>query len=224
MNGQSCQPAPDANEFAALALPHRQTLYAGALQLTRNDRDAEDLVQETLMRGLCHFDKFRSGTNMRAWLYRIMTNAFINHYRRKRKEREILCREGADVSCGSLYGSGRVHAHLDPEGRYVGDALSDTVVKAVEAVPEHYRVVVILADMMDFSYQDVSDVLDIPVGTVMSRLFRGRQQLRRRLRRYAEAQHIIAREPGKQQTSAPRPLTVTTAPRRQEPVPLALAA
>ncbi len=223
MNRQSCTSAHAAEEFAALAMPHRQTLYAGALQLTRNDRDAEDLVQETLMRGLCHFDQFRSGTNMRAWLYRIMTNAFINHYRRKRKEREILTREGADVSCGSLYGPGRVHAHLNPEGRYVGDSLSATVVNAIEAVPEHYRVVVILADLMDFSYQEIADVLEVPVGTVMSRLFRGRQQLRRRLRRYAETQHIIARE--KKQTAAPRALTITTAPRRQEPAPLvALAA
>ena len=220
MNSQTCPPAPaaaPADEFAALALPHKQTLYAGALQLTRNDRDAEDLVQETLMRGLCHFDKFRAGTNMRAWLYRIMTNAFINHYRRKRKEREILTREGADVSCGSLYGPGRVHAHLDPEGRYLGDSLSGTVLSAVESVPEHYRVVVILADLMDFSYAEIAEIVNVPVGTVMSRLFRGRQQLRRRLRNYAEAAHIIAPEGGRvaprQPTKAPQPAA-----------PLALAA
>ncbi len=201
MTTHPCPPAPSpADEFATLAMPHRQTLFAGAIQLTRNERDAEDLVQETLMRGLSHFDKFCSGTNMRAWLYRIMTNAFINHYRRKRKEREILNREGADVSCCSLYGPGRVHAHLNPEGRYLSDSLSGTVMQAVEAVPEHYRVVVILADLMDFSYREVADIVQVPVGTVMSRLFRGRQQLRRRLRRYAESQHIIAR----QTTQSPR--------------------
>ena len=216
MSRQACPPAPAAAaEFASLAMPHRQTLYAGALQLTRNDRDAEDLVQETLMRGLCHFDKFRSGTNIRAWLYRIMTNAFINHYRRKRKERESLGREGADVSCSTLYGPGRVHAHLNPEGRYLGDALSSTVASAIEAVPEHYRVVVILADLMDFSYAEIAEIVEVPVGTVMSRLFRGRQQLRRRLRRYAETQHIIPRE--QTISAAPRP---NKAPTRQEAAPI----
>ena len=207
-------PCP-TEDFAALALPHRRSLLAGAIQLTRNPREAEDLVQETFLRGLTNYEKFRSGTNIRAWLYRIMTNAFINHYRRKRKEREILGREGANVGCGNLYGPGRVHAHQDPEARYLGDAISPTVVQAIEAVPEHYRVVVILADLMDFSYQEIAEIVDVPVGTVMSRLFRGRRQLRKRLRGYASAQNII---PAEERPDTAPPRAMATRP------PVALAA
>ncbi len=194
MHARSCTEASTHAEFATLAMPHKETLFAGAMKLTRNERDAEDLVQEALLRGMSNFDKFKSGTNMRAWLYRIMTNAFINHYRRKRKEREILGREARSIECGSLYGPGRVAALLSPEARYATDALSPTVVHAIEAVPEHYRVVVILADLMDFSYAEIAEIIGTPVGTVMSRLFRGRQQLRKRLRSYAVEHHVLPRQ------------------------------
>ncbi len=197
---------PQTRDFMDLALEHTQTLYAGAFQLCRNAGDAEDLVQETLMRGYQSYDRFQSGTNMRAWLYRIMTNAFINHYRRKRKEREILHLEGASVGCGRLYGPGRVARQADPERAYVTGSLSPTVVQAIEAVPEHYRTVVILADLMDFSYAEIAEIAEIPVGTVMSRLFRGREQLRRRLRAYAMEEHQIG------YARAPRTFAAAAAP------------
>jgi RNA polymerase sigma-70 factor (ECF subfamily) len=179
------------DRFADLALPHRQTLFAGAVRLTCNEGDAEDLVQETLLKGLANVDKFQVGTNMRAWLFRIMTNTFINGYRRKRKEREILDREGSHLGASRLYGPGRVWAHRNPEGAYVSGSLSRTVVGAIEQVPEKFRVVVLLADLMDFSYAEIAEIVGCPVGTVMSRLFRGRQHLRRRLETYAVEQHIL---------------------------------
>lgn len=181
----------ESTRFAAIALPHRRSLYAAALRLTRCERDAEDLVQETLLRGFNKFDTFREGTNIRAWLHRIQTNAFINRYRRARKERSILQDEAEHVACGQLYSPGRVWAHDRPEQAILADVLSDTVRRAVESVPEIYRDAVILSDVLDFSYQEVAEVLGCPVGTVMSRLFRGRQHLRRRLRGYAIEQHII---------------------------------
>jgi RNA polymerase sigma-70 factor, ECF subfamily len=180
-------------DFATLALPHRGALYAGALRLTRNSGDAEDLVQDTMLRGWSAFDGFRDGSNPRAWLYRIMTNSFISGYRRKRKEREVLQRESAVEAGGSLYGPGRVWRHRQPEVRYIADAVSPTVAEAIARVPEKYREVVLLADLMDFSYAEIADIVRCPVGTVMSRLFRGRQHLRRRLRGYAEEQHMVTR-------------------------------
>lgn len=177
--------------FAADAMPHRASLYAAAVRLTRSERDAEDLVQETLLRGFDKFHTFNEGTNIRAWLHRIQTNAFINRYRRAKKEREILSDQAEHLGCGRLYSPRRVSAHLQPEQAILDDVLSETVQRAVDSVPERYREAVILSDVMDFTYQEVADILRCPVGTVMSRLFRGRQHLRRRLHSYAVEQNII---------------------------------
>ncbi len=185
------RPTVDRRNFAELALPHRRALFAGAIRLTRHEGDADDLVQDTMLRGFAHADTFESGTNMRAWLFRIMTNTFINGYRRRRKEREILAREGSTLGACRLYAPSRVFAHQHPETTYVTEALSPTMVEAIEQVPEKFRIVVLLADLMDFSYAEVADIVGCPVGTVMSRLFRGRRHLRGRLRAYAIEQHIL---------------------------------
>ena len=152
------------NEFEALAVKHLDGLYAAALRLTKNQRDAEDLVQDTYLRAFRFFDRFERGTNIKAWLFKILTNTFINRYRRSVKERSLV--DG-------------------PEQHFIDRLLSDDVLEALDAVPIDFRMAVILADLQDFSYREIADILDVPVGTVMSRLFRGRRLLQKSLAGYA---------------------------------------
>lgn len=178
-------------EFEALALAHLNPLYSAALRLTKNERDAEDLVQDTCMRAFRFFDKFERGTNIKAWLFKILTNTFINRYRRKVKERSVV--EGSEREA--------VHEHFvsrdatdfaaNPEQFFFDRLLSDDVLKAIDALPIDFRLVVILADLQEFSYKEIAEILDCPVGTVMSRLFRGRKLLQKNLRDYAVGQGVL---------------------------------
>ena len=177
--------------FHEEAMCHMGALYAGALRLTRNEGDAEDLVQETYFKAYRAFASFESGTNCKAWLFRIQTNTFINKYRRRVKEREIL--EGSQRIAAEHY---FVHkqsktATLNPE-KYITDRhMSDEVKAALESVPVDFRSVVELADVQGFPYKDVARMLDIPVGTVMSRLFRGRRILQEQLFEYAVKSGVL---------------------------------
>ena len=188
---------PDRGAFEALAMRHLDPLYAAALRLTRNERDAEDLVQDTFLRAYRFFDKFERGTNMKAWLFKILTNTFINRYRRSVKERSIV--EGAEKEAVHERFVSRDASDLaaNPEQFFFDRLLSDEVLRAVDAVPIDFRLVVILADLQDFSYKEIADVLDVPVGTVMSRLYRGRRLLQKQLASYAvEAGVLPAAEEG----------------------------
>jgi len=173
------------DEFEALALRHMDALYAAALRLTRNERDADDLVQDGLLRAYRFFDRFERGTNIKAWLFKILTNTFINRYRRTTKERSIV--DGPEQETVQAHAASRDAAEQsgDPEKWYFDRILSDDVLKAVDALPIDFRMVVILADLQEFSYREIADILDVPVGTVMSRLYRGRRLLQKALARYA---------------------------------------
>ena len=184
-------------EFEELALQHLDPLYSAALRLTKNDRDAEDLVQDTFLRAYRFFDKFERGTNMKAWLFKILTNTFINRYRRSVKERNIV--EGSEREAVHERFVSREAAEFaaNPEQFFFDRMLSDDVLKAVDSLPIDFRMVVILADLQEFSYKEIADILDIPVGTVMSRLFRGRRLLEKSLLDYAaETGHVPTREDG----------------------------
>ncbi len=185
-------PADAPRSVEALAVPHAGGLLAAALRLTREAATAEDLVQEALLRAWTHFEQFREGTQIRAWLHRILVNTFINGYRRRRKERAILHQEAEREGEGTLYGTGRAFAHRCPEQQIAADEVSPQVAEAVARVPEKYREIVILADLYDYSYREIADMVGCPVGTVMSRLVRGREQLRRRLRGYVEENYRFA--------------------------------
>ena len=173
------------DEFEGLALRHLDALYAAALRLTRNERDAEDLVQDGLLRAYRFFDRFERGTNIKAWLFKILTNTFINKYRRTTKERSIV--DGPEQDTVQAHAASRDTAEQsgDPEKWFFDRLLSDDVLKAVDALPLDFRMVVILADLQEFSYREIADILDVPVGTVMSRLYRGRRLLQKALAQYA---------------------------------------
>jgi RNA polymerase sigma-70 factor (ECF subfamily) len=165
-------------------------LYATGLRMTRDPRDAEDLVQDTMLSAFRFFNKFEPGTNCKAWLFKILTNTFINKYRKRVREREV--HEVIDhADTPSLMSEDVAEASRDPEGTMVSALLSDDVKKALDAVPYDYRMAVVLCDLEEFSYKEIADIMDCPVGTVMSRLHRGRRLLQKSLHSYAVQQGIV---------------------------------
>jgi len=177
--------------FEKEALGYAQLLFGAGLRLTRNEGDAEDLVQETYLRAFRFSDRFEPGTNLKAWLFRILTNTFINKYRRRVKEREILEGSNQDTVRNQFISPGASMPFLDPEGAFVDQFLSDEVAEALEQVPVDFRTVVLLADVHDFSYKEIAQILDCPMGTVMSRLYRGRRILQEKLFDYAVESGIL---------------------------------
>jgi RNA polymerase sigma-70 factor (ECF subfamily) len=181
-------------EFEKLSMEHLDPLYSAALRLTKNERDAEDLIQDTFLRAFRFFDKFERGTNLKAWLFKILTNTFINRYRRKVKERTVI--EGQEREAIHEYFNSRdaSEAAGNPEQYFFDRLLSDDVLKAIDALPPDFRMVVVLADLQEFSYKEIAEVLQCPVGTVMSRLYRGRRLLQKSLRNYARDLGILKEE------------------------------
>lgn len=184
----------ERSEFEALTLEHMDALYGAALRLTRSPKDAEDLVQDTFLKAFRFFDSFERGTNIKAWLFKIQTNTFINKYRRKVKEREVAEAPAEDVVLDRFVSAEQVRALQDPEGDFFGQLLSDEVIEALDQVPVDFRMVVILADIQGFSYKEIAEIVGCPVGTVMSRLFRGRRILQKQLYDYAIREGVIAPE------------------------------
>lgn len=171
--------------FEKEAMGHISELYATALRYARDERDAEDLVQETLLRALTAWDHYQQGTNCRAWLFRILTNNFINSYRRNVKERRWL---GAGEP---IISPSRRRAARDPEGAILERLVGDEVLQALQDIPNDFCKVVVMADLCGMSYREISRTLDCPMGTVMSRLYRGRRLLEELLEDYAREQGIL---------------------------------
>jgi RNA polymerase sigma-70 factor (ECF subfamily) len=176
--------------FEALALCHIDSLFATGMRMTRDPRDSEDLVQDTLLSAYRFFDRFEPGTNCRAWLFKILTNTFINKYRKRVREREV--RDIIDQEeLPSMMSEDVAEASRDPEGSIIGSLLSDDVRQALDSVPYDYRMAVVLCDLEEFTYKEIADIMDCPVGTVMSRLHRGRRLLQKALRDYAIREGIV---------------------------------
>ena len=177
--------AADAERFERDALPYLDQLYRGALRMTRNPADAEDLVQETFVKAFAKFDSFTEGTNLKAWLYRIMTNTFITSYRkRQRQPLQTPTDELADWQLAQTtpFTTGEMRS---AESEALDHITDDAVIDALSAIPEDFRIAVYLADVEGFSYKEIADIMGTPVGTVMSRLHRGRSLLRTSLADYA---------------------------------------
>src|SRR5437879_2216543 len=178
-------------EFEGLSLEHLDALYSAGLRLTRNERDAEDLVQDTFLRAFRFFDKFERGTNMKAWLFKILTNTFINKYRRRVKERTVVERAAREASNERFVTREPTESSSNPEEYFFEKLLSDDVIRSIDVLPIDFRLVVILADLQEFSYKELAEILDCPVGTVMSRLYRGRKLLQKNLMSYAVEQGVL---------------------------------
>jgi RNA polymerase sigma-70 factor (ECF subfamily) len=197
--------SPGAWDFKNGELPFADALYGAALRLTRNRQDAEDLLQETYLKAFAHYEGFTEGTNLKAWLFRILKNAFINGYRHAKvgpKEVDL----GADGD-GALEAAGtraRASANPGPEDTLVAATMDGPVAEALAALPEDFRLVVELVDLQDFSYREVADILEIPLGTVMSRLYRGRRLLESALLEYGRRRNYLGEgEPSRTRQSVP---------------------
>ncbi|WP_241972695.1 sigma-70 family RNA polymerase sigma factor [Cryobacterium cryoconiti] len=172
--------------FEEQALPFIDQLYAAAMRMTRNPSDAQDLVQETFVKAFAAFKQFEQGTNLKAWLYRILTNTFINTYRKK--QREPFQGTIDDLEDWQLGGaeSRTAMSNRSAEAEAI-DHLPDSAVKnALQSIPEDFRLAVYFADVEGFSYQEIAEIMKTPIGTVMSRLHRGRRLLRDLLAGYAQ--------------------------------------
>ena len=165
--------------FEEIAIVHMNLIYRCALQMTKNESDAKDLVQETYLKAYRFFDKFRTDTNCEAWLFTILRNTFINTILSKRKRPQMIPLSEVDEHGIELLGYG------DPESNIFGSLFHDDVAAAMDSLPIEYRTAVLLADIEGFSYREIADRVGCPIGTVMSRLSRGRRLLKKRLQDYA---------------------------------------
>lgn len=176
--------------FTRDALPYLDQLYGAAMKMTRKPQDAQDLVQETFAKAFASFGTFTEGTNLKAWLYRIMTNSYINVYRKKQREPYLgAVEELEDWQLGGAESTTAMSSR-SAEAEAIDRTPSGIVTEALNALPEDFRMAVYLADVEGFSYQEIADIVERPIGTVMSRLHRGRARLRQVLGEYAREQGI----------------------------------
>lgn len=179
--------------FAEQALVYMDQLYAAAMRMTRNPADAADLVQDTFVKAYQAFGQFQQGTNLKAWLYRIQTNTFINNYRKKqRNPYQGSIDELEDWQLGGAETLTQSRSNRSAEAEAIDHLPASAVKDALQAIPEDFRLAVYFADVEGFTYQEIADIMKTPVGTVMSRLHRGRRMLRESLADYAQERGIVA--------------------------------
>ena len=177
-------------EFEQLAKRYQRDIFAAALRLTGNYADAEDLAQEAFLKAYTAFDQFQLGTNFRAWLLRILTNTHINRYRRTKRSPETIAWEDFTL-LGERPSGDEQHTPLRPEQEVLATVPDDVVGPALHDLPDEFREAVILSDIHELSYKEIAHALNIPLGTVRSRIFRGRKLLRESLADYARARRMV---------------------------------
>ena len=181
-------------EFEKEVLEHLPSMLAVASRLMRNSTEAEDLVQDSVLKAIRARQHFESGTNLRAWLLKILTNTFINRYRRGGLERSVLEGPDADPLADGWVSASTMESLRDPESQALRPILEAEIGKALDELPTEFRLAVVLSDVEDLSYKEISDVMGCPIGTVMSRLYRGRRMLKARLYEHARALGIVGPE------------------------------
>ena len=182
----------DPADFADAAMPLMDQLYSAALRMTRNPADAEDLVQETYLKAYRGYERFEEGTNLKAWMYRILTNSYINRYRAKQRRPDES--DIADVEDMYLYrrlSGENSEIGASAEDAFLNSVTDEAVKAAIEAIPENFRIAVLLADVEGFAYKEIAQILDVPIGTVMSRIHRGRKALEKQLHDYAGERNLL---------------------------------
>jgi len=183
--------------FESGELPYRDQLYKSALRLTRSVQDAEDLLQETYLKAFKYYQRFSEGTNFKAWLFKIMKNTFINSYRRKKLTPAQVdiddVQEGLNEGFADRLGEGMA----DPETELLTGELDGEVASALKTLPHDYKVVVLLSDIQGYAYKEIAEILGVPVGTVMSRLYRGRRMLEKALLSYGVRHNYLRKAPAK---------------------------
>lgn len=196
----------DNDTFTEEALSHLDSLYGVACKLTRNPSEAEDLVQDTLLKAMRARDQFKSGTNLKAWLLRILTNTFINKYRRGGLERSVLEGPDADPLVDGWVSAATMRQLRDPEQHALLPIIEGEVRRALDALPADFKLAVVLCDVEELTYEEIAQVMGCPIGTVMSRLHRGRKLLQRSLYNHALSLGIVKGEemaPSDKQSDAP---------------------
>jgi len=177
-------------EFERLAREHQNTIFSAALRLTGSYADAEDLTQDALVRAYMAFDQFESGTNFRAWMLKIVTNTHINRYRKAARSPSTIAWEEL-TDGGQRHIAQEASDDVSPDDEVLEFIPGDEIGPALAELPDEFRQAVILSDLHDLSYKDIAQVLNIPLGTVRSRIFRGRRLLRQKLEAYAHAYHLL---------------------------------
>jgi len=186
----------DQADFERDAMQYTRQLYSAAMRMARNPSDAEDLVQETYLKAYRAYHTFQEGTNLKAWLYRILTNTYINKYRKdSRRPSEVDLGTVEDMYLYRRLGSEEsAEAARTTEDRVLDGLVESDIKEAVEELPENFRIPVLLADLAGFSYKEIAEILDIPIGTVMSRLHRGRKAMQKRLWEFAKQRGLLAED------------------------------
>jgi RNA polymerase sigma-70 factor (ECF subfamily) len=193
--------------FEVELLGHLDTLYGVSCRMTKSTTEAEDLVQDTVVKAMRARDQFQPGTNLKAWLLRILTNTFINRYRRGGLERTVLDGPDVDSLTDGWIGATTMRAMRDPETQALTPLIEAEVQRALDELPEEFRLAVVLSDIEELSYKEIAEAMGCPIGTVMSRLHRGRKLLQKSLREHAEALGILQEEPVTKAQEAPADLT-----------------
>jgi RNA polymerase sigma-70 factor (ECF subfamily) len=184
-------------DFSSGTLPYHDQLYKTALRMTRSVQETEDLLQETYLKAYRYYSGFEEGTNLKAWLFRIMKNNFINGYRKRKVQPQHVeldeLRDSGDDSAGFDVG----YSEAGPEAVVLADEMDEDVARAIDALPHDYKMALLLVDIQGHAYQEVADMLGVPVGTVMSRLYRGRTRIEKALLRYGKRSNYLRQPPAK---------------------------
>lgn len=196
----------DSDAFEVEMLGHLDTLYAVSCRMTRSTTEAEDLVQDTIVKAMRARDQFEPGSNLKAWLLRILTNTFINRYRRGGLERELIDGPDADSLTEGWVGATTLRGMRDPESVVLAPLVEAEVGRALDELPAEFRIAVVLSDIEELSYKEIADAMGCPIGTVMSRLYRGRKMLQGKLRDHAIAIGIIHESSSKKGEDSPTDL------------------
>jgi RNA polymerase sigma-70 factor (ECF subfamily) len=203
----SARSREERREFETAAMPFLDSLYNTAFRMTRNSEDAEDLVQETYLKAYRSYEQFEKGTNLKAWLFKILKNTFINEYRRRQAAPPESDFADIEESFESHISSEARENVKNPEQEVLENVLDEDVQRALDELPPDYRMALLLADIEGFSYKEIADILEIPVGTVMSRLYRGRKLLEAAMLRYAREHGYLRGDeaPAKRRTRGETP-------------------